>query len=168
MTIDQNKDTIRRYWAAVNSKDAKGAAAFWSARSINHGREREHIEVEKLHESLVQVYELITIHEMVAEGDWVVCRISAQGRHRTQPPIPFDSGIYQLANPDGRMFSFQHIHMFRLEAGKVKEHWANRDDLGAAKQLGLELVPVRNSREITRGTSSKRGARRDLHSKETT
>jgi hypothetical protein len=27
-------------------------------------------------------------------------------------------------------------HWFRIEDGKVIEHWANRDDLGQAKQLG--------------------------------
>ena len=144
VTTEQNKETIRRYWAAVNMGDAKAAASFWAAESVNHGREREHEEVEKLHESLVQVYEHITVHEVVAEGDWVACRITAQGRHKTKPTIPFDSGIYQIAKPEGSLFTFQHIHLFRLADGKIREHWANRDDLGAAKQLGLELVPARN------------------------
>ncbi len=142
MTAEGNKDAILRYWAAVNSGDAKAAAAFWATKPINHGREREHEEVERLHESLALVYEHVTVHEMIAEGDWVACRITAEGRHKVQPPVPFDSGIYQLSNPEGRTFVFQHIHLFRLVDGKIKEHWANRDDLGAAKQLGLKLVPA--------------------------
>ena len=141
MTNEQNKDVILRYWAAVNSKDAKAAAAFWAAKSINHGKEREHEEVENLHESLAQVYEHITVHEVLADGDWVACRITAEGRHRTQPPIPFDSGIYLLAKPDGRLFTFQHIHLFRLVDGKIKEHWANRDDLGPRSSWGWNWSP---------------------------
>ena len=80
-----------------------------------------------------------------AEDEWVACRISVKGRHKAQPPIPFDSGIFQLTKPDGRP-SLQHIHIFRLVDGKIKEHWANRDDLGAARQLNMELLP-RNSEE---------------------
>jgi predicted ester cyclase len=145
MTNKQNKDIIRQYWSTLNSGDAKASAAFWATKVINHGMERSRDEVERLHESLVQVYEHITIHEMVAEGDWVACRITAQGRHKSQPTVPFDSGIYQLTKPDGRSFTFQHIHLFRIIDEKIAEHWANRDDLGAARQLGLELTPVKRS-----------------------
>jgi hypothetical protein len=28
-----------------------------------------------------------------AEDEWVACRITVKGRHKAQPPIPFDSGI---------------------------------------------------------------------------
>lgn len=147
MTTEQNKETIRQYWAAVNSGDAKAATAFWASRPINHGIEREHEDVEKLQECLAMIYEHITVHEIIAEGDWVACRITARGRHKTKPPIPFDSVIYQIGKPEGRPFAFQHIHLFRLADGKIKEHWANRDDVGAAKQLGLELVPVKIPKE---------------------
>jgi len=141
MPSEENKAVVRSYFEAMGLGDAKAAAAFWADRSINHGREYTHEDVEKLHESLLQIYERWTIHELIAEGEWVVCRVTAQGRHKAKPPIPFDNGIYLLTEPDGRSFSFQHIHMFRLVDGKIKEHWANRDDLTAARQLGLELTP---------------------------
>lgn len=141
MTAEGNKDTILRYWTALNSRDAKAASAFWAQEPINNGKQREHEDIERLHESLVLIYDRVSVHELIAEDDWVACRITAEGRHNAKPPIPFDSGIYQLLEPQGRTFSFQHIHMFRLEDGKIKEHWANRDDLGAAKQLGLNLSP---------------------------
>jgi predicted ester cyclase len=142
MANEENKEVIRRYWDVLNSRDAKGATTFWAADATNHGMKRTREQVQLLHESLLQVYEHLTIHEMVSEGEWVACRLTAQGRHRAQPTIPFDSGIYLLTKPDGRPFSFQHMHMFRVVDGKIKEHWANRDDVGAAKQLGLELKPV--------------------------
>ncbi len=32
--------------------------------------------------------------------------------------------------------------LFRIVDGKIMEHWANRDDLGIAKQIGLGLRPL--------------------------
>ena len=39
--------------------------------------------------------------------------------------------------PTGRSFSVQQIHICRVTDGQISEHWACRDDLGAARQLGL-------------------------------
>jgi predicted ester cyclase len=42
-------------------------------------------------------------------------------------------------------FSVQHIHIFRVsDDGKLIEHWANRDDVGAMAQLGLLPSPPAN------------------------
>ena len=37
----------------------------------------------------------------------------------------------------GREFSVEHTHVVRILDGKVVEHWANRDDCGMMRQLGL-------------------------------
>ena len=39
--------------------------------------------------------------------------------------------------PTGKEFAMQQIHICRFEDGRVIEHWAVRDDLGQALQLGL-------------------------------
>jgi predicted ester cyclase len=39
--------------------------------------------------------------------------------------------------PTGKEFGTKQIHIWRLEDGKVIEHWSVRDDLGQALQLGL-------------------------------
>ncbi len=37
----------------------------------------------------------------------------------------------------GKRFESEAIHLYRVENGKLSEHWAKRDDLGMARQLGL-------------------------------
>jgi predicted ester cyclase len=68
------------------------------------------------------------LHEVVVEGDLLVARLVVSGTHR---------GEFLGAPPTGRSFKVQHLHMYRIEAGKVAEHWACRDDLGQLNQLGL-------------------------------
>ena len=126
----------------MNRGDSRAAADFWAVDAANHGTKVEHHMVEKLMESIVQVHEHYEVEEMVAEGDWVACRLIVSGRHKARPSIPFDGGIYNITEPTGLPFTAQHIHMFKIVDGKIKEHWAGRDDLGAARQLGLELKPA--------------------------
>ena len=38
--------------------------------------------------------------------------------------------------PTGKSFAVDHIHIYRLEDGRVAEHWGARDDLGMLRQLG--------------------------------
>jgi hypothetical protein len=58
--------------------------------------------------------------------------------------------------PTQRVFAMTQSH-YRLEDGRIREHWANRDDLGMARQLGwLPPTPV----FATRMLLAKRRARR--------
>lgn len=141
MTTEANKETVRRFYEAMNRHDSVGAASLWADETVNHGRKVDHNSLEKLLGEIVQIHDHSEALEMIAEGDWVVCRVVVSGTHRITPTIPFDGGIYNVTKPEGRKFTSQHIHMFRMEGGKIKEHWANRDDLGAAKQMGMELRP---------------------------
>jgi predicted ester cyclase len=68
------------------------------------------------------------LHEFVADGDLLVGRLTVSGTHE---------GEFMGVAATGRSFSVQHLHMYRLQAGKVVEHWASRDDLGQLAQLGL-------------------------------
>jgi hypothetical protein len=38
--------------------------------------------------------------------------------------------------PAGRPFAITQSRWFRLEDGRIIEHWASRDDLGLARRLG--------------------------------
>jgi predicted ester cyclase len=66
--------------------------------------------------------------DTVSEHDLVVVRARFSGRQVG----PLDGFA-----PSGRSCSVQHIHIYRVTEGKISEHWACRDDLGAARQMGL-------------------------------
>jgi predicted ester cyclase len=74
------------------------------------------------------------LHELVAERDLVVGRITLTGTHQ---------GDFMGMAPTGQSFSVQHMHLYRVADGKVAEHWACRDDLGQLVQLGL--APLNSS-----------------------
>ena len=39
-------------------------------------------------------------------------------------------------SPTNKTFAMTQSHWFRIEDGQVIDHWANRDDMGHARQLG--------------------------------
>jgi predicted ester cyclase len=77
------------------------------------------------------------IHDVVAEDDLVVLHTTMSGRHvRTFVGVVADARPAQAFPPTGKRFATTQTHWFRIADGKVIEHWANRDDLGTAMQLG--------------------------------
>jgi ketosteroid isomerase-like protein len=139
MTTKQNKDLVRLQFELLNNGDVEGAASLWAAVSFNHGRRVDPQTIQAVYASLKQLEERHSLQEMVAEGEWVAVRTTCEGRHATKPVIPVNSGVFSEVEPTGRKYAVQHMHLFRIVDGKITEHWANRDDLGAAKQIGLDL-----------------------------
>jgi predicted ester cyclase len=66
---------------------------------------------------------------LLADGDFVIC-------HNTW------SGTYQgtvfrgIPGPQGKRFSVEHVHIYRITDGRIAEHWVVRDDLGMLLQTG--------------------------------
>jgi steroid delta-isomerase-like uncharacterized protein len=69
----------------------------------------------------------ITIEDLISEGDKVVARLVAHGTHHA---------TFRGIAPTGREVRWAGIRIFRIEEGKIAEHWANWDDLGLMQQLG--------------------------------
>jgi predicted ester cyclase len=68
------------------------------------------------------------IEDVICEGDRVAARVTMHGKHL---------GEFLGQEPTGKEFAVEHIHIWRMDDGKVIEHWSVRDDLGQALQLGL-------------------------------
>jgi predicted ester cyclase len=77
------------------------------------------------------------IHHALADGDLVAVNSTMNGRHVA--PIVFytaEASIDVVFPATNKTFAMTQSHWFRIEEGMIREHWANRDDLGTAKQLG--------------------------------
>jgi steroid delta-isomerase-like uncharacterized protein len=61
----------------------------------------------------------ISIEDVMAEGDWVTARVTMRGTHR---------GEFQGIAPTGKRVEVRAIDMFRIEDGKIAEHWGHADD----------------------------------------
>ncbi len=74
-----------------------------------------------------------TIHDIIAEGDRVAVRWTNSGTH---------VGEFVGAPPTGRSFSIAGTDIYRMEDGKLAEHWHVVDMYGLMIQLGLLPTPA--------------------------
>ncbi len=73
-----------------------------------------------------------SIEELISEGDMIAVRVLGEGTNLGPiGPIP----------PTGRRFESRSSHWYRVQNGKLAEHWATRDDLLAFMQLGIIRSP---------------------------
>jgi predicted ester cyclase len=75
-------------------------------------------------------------HCVVADGDRVAVHLTLRGRH-VASTMPLLTGV----EPSGVDVAWTFMHLFRVEDGRIAEHWACRDDLGLLRQLGAWLPP---------------------------
>lgn len=72
----------------------------------------------------------VVVEELIAEADKVVVRATGYGTHK---------GEFMGISPTGKRISVGWIAIYRVDKGKLAEHWQNIDDLGLMKQLGASL-----------------------------
>jgi predicted ester cyclase len=100
------------------------------------------------------------IQHVIANGDLVAVNSTMNGHHVAPFVVYTDDGQVDTAfPPTHKTFAMTQSHWFRIEDGKVIEHWANRDDLGQAKQLGwlpptpAYLIRMLRAKRLARRTS---------------
>lgn len=72
--------------------------------------------------------------QTLTDGDWMITKSRWSGTFRGPFSFIGLSGVM----PNGSSFDVDHVHAFRLIAGKAVEHWAVRDDLTMHRQLGVK------------------------------
>ena len=91
------------------------------------------------------------IHELIAEGDFVVVRMTAAGMH---------TGELFGIPPTGKRLEMTGIVIYRFEDGKIVERWAQHDFLGLMHQLGVLSTnrhePVSHSDRAESGAAAQR------------
>jgi predicted ester cyclase len=75
----------------------------------------------------------MTVEAIVSEGDMVAARVHGEGTNLGR--------LNGIMPPTGKRFSSRQSHWYRIESGKLAEHWATRDDLTAMLQLGVVTRP---------------------------
>jgi steroid delta-isomerase-like uncharacterized protein len=71
------------------------------------------------------------IDMMVAEGDLVVALMTiTRTLHKELQAFGFTFPA------SGQSYSVKHVHIYRVVDGKIREHWAVRDDVSMLRQLG--------------------------------
>ena len=77
------------------------------------------------------------VHQAIAHDALVALHSTMHGRHTA--PIAFyaaDGSLDSVFPPTGKPFAMTQSHWFTIADSRINEHWANRDDLGMARQLG--------------------------------
>ena len=75
-----------------------------------------------------------TIHEVMAEGDLVLCRLSHRVVHRGGD---WTSRLGRHSVAAGQVVTWPSLTLFRIRDGKIAEEWVCRDELGMLMQLGV-------------------------------
>lgn len=139
-SIEQNKVAIWQMFKAVEQKGFTAQSEFFAEQVINHGIPVNRDMVRAILQDILTTFpdvKMTPLH-IVVERDWVVARCMFSGTHKGIGRSPFvHEGLLAGVPPTGKSFKTQHIHMFRMEDGLIVEHWATRDDVGMARQLGL-------------------------------
>jgi steroid delta-isomerase-like uncharacterized protein len=138
-TTETNRRVAEQFHEAFNRGDLDAAANCFAEDCRNHGRLVGRAGVRKVLAEIKTNFpdaRLTTLHA-VTEGEWVVVRCTYSGTHRGTSLFPVDGGMLVGVPPTGRSLEVQHIHMYRMLDGKIAEHFANRDDIGMIRQLGL-------------------------------
>ena len=77
------------------------------------------------------------INEVALDADLIAVHTTARGRQVGTFTFYNEHGDVEQAFPaTGKTCSITQTHWLRIADGKVIEHWANRDDMGSARQLG--------------------------------
>ncbi len=73
-----------------------------------------------------------TIHDQIAEGEKVFTRMTFEGTH---------NGEFMGIPATGRQVSIDVIDTFRLQGGRITDHWGMADQLSMMQQMGIVSPP---------------------------
>lgn len=121
MTTEENKEFIRRYLDAINGKPKTESVVrlFVAEQPLI-----EHILVA---EAGLPLYR-IDPEEIVAEGDLVSLRGKIRGVHQ---------GTFMGVPPTGKEVDFAIFITYKIQGGKIVDHWMLTDNLTMMQQIGL-------------------------------
>lgn len=141
MSIEENKEIVRRYQEAYNTAnydalDEVVAADVLTPNMIStvpRGLEGAKLVHQK---TLIGMPDYqTTIEDLIAEGDKVVARVTMTGTH---------TGNFYGIEATGRRVNLTAIYIVRIANGKIVEHWGEENGVTVLRELGfkIKLEPV--------------------------
>jgi steroid delta-isomerase-like uncharacterized protein len=140
MTTDDNKALVLRFFdEVINQRQVASIDQFVTpGGGVNHtvpaGMPQQGSQMLALYLTAFPDAQA-TVEDLLADGDKVVARVSIHGTHQ---------GPFRGMAPTGKPITVMGVHIFRIENGKLAEHWGLMDRLSALQQLGVvpPLAPV--------------------------
>lgn len=138
MSADNNKTLVRRYIQKVwGENDATALDEFLAANYHRHispnapplDREGQKQRLAGIRTAFPDI--VLTLEEIIAEGDRVVFRSTIRGTHQK---------IFQGIAPTGRPVIVALLDMVRVQDNKIVEQWGGPDFLDWLRQLGAEVI----------------------------
>ena len=137
-TVEENKALVRRVieeifgQGRIESVDELLSEDFTrhNAGPTPNGRQGMKDTIARVSKGLADAR--MTIEDMIAEGDRVAVRLTSEARQ---------VGEFMGLPPSGKTYRIGEIHIFRIEDGRVAEHWHEADFLGMMRQLGAMPTP---------------------------
>ncbi len=134
--IEENKELARLLTQAQNEQDIALLKKLLSPRFKSHISDvpfpltrTQYIQGVKMsHQAFSNL--IFTIEDLIAEGDKVVVRITARGKH---------TGKYQGFITSQQKVRFQGIAIRRISKGQIIEEWQTNDQLSLLQQIGLSV-----------------------------
>lgn len=141
MSAEENKDLIRRYFAAIDEACEAGNAdivdEFLAPDFVEHN---PFPGVPPTREGWKEVFMGFvqgapgyhTVDALVAEDDMVAGRVTAYGKHEGE--------LFGIPRT-GKDIKVSGIAFWRIRDGKIVEHWHETDQMGLMQQLGVVPSP---------------------------
>ena len=134
MTPEENKQLVRRYYEEVVSTGAVDEAPRFIAPDYVevHDNVRHAIGIDGAKEHVLGVRQTypdlhLTVEQQIAEGEWVVTRVTMRGTHR---------GEWQGIKPTGKAVELTAVNIDRVVGGRIVEHGGAANLLGPLLEIG--------------------------------
>jgi predicted ester cyclase len=137
MSTEDNKRLVHRLYEETDKQNFAALDEFFSTDLIDHDPPPIP-NLEPGLEGIKQAFKVFAtafpdgthvIHDLIAEGDRVVVRVSGTGTHK---------GEFKGIKPTGKLVEMAGIVIYRIDRGKIVERWAQHNFLGfVMQQLGV-------------------------------
>lgn len=141
MSTETNKALVQRYRAIYNANQLENLGDVLAADYLPHtlfpGMSPSLDTYKQIHQMALSVFPDMQVktEDLLAEGDYVVERWS---QTQTHTGAPFFVGNIPAS---GKRADTTGISIYRVQNGKIVEHWADMDFLAVLQQVGAVPTP---------------------------